>query len=721
MSADTQEFEDTPQGQYKRWNKELTDAKEWFRHFHKKGEKVVKEFLDDRKDTNESIGVVATKLNLFHANTVTLMSMLYGRIPKVEVSRRFADADDDVARVAGEILTRILNTDIEVAGEDIASVFRSGLQDRLIPGLGTARVQYQCETEVKSIDAITDMVTGEELAPATQSEQISKEWTDIVYTHWKDILWSPCRTHAEIRWKAYRAYLDKKKFKARFPDVKIDRVTFSTKGFMSKGDSKGASYEQAEVWEIWSKDDKKVYWYSEGVDEILDSSDDPLGLDGFWPDPPPIVSNVTTSKYIPKSDYEIAQDLYREIDELETRITLLTQACKLVGVYDKSNEGVQRVLDEGVENQLIPVENWAMFSEKGGLKGVVDWLPLEEVANTIQILTQKQSDKIQQLYQVTGMNDVMRGAAQTEGTPVSATERKIQANYGSIRIEALQNEFARWVSDIQSLKAEIICKHYQDYCIIQQSNIMTSADGQDEQLIQQAVALLKDPSQAKWKISVRPESLAIADYAQLKQDRTEYLFGLAQFLQSAAPMIQEAPASAPYLLKMLKWGMAGFRGSSEIEGVMDQAINAMEKQPPQQKSDPAAQKAQADIQKVQMEMQQSKDEHAANMQMIQQKGAQDIQQMQMKFNLEQQKMQLELEQMRQEFALEMEALKAKLGMKIQEQQVDAQAKEQEQQSQFAYNVAEREHEKKVSMESGDAELDRDRERAKLKPKPSDNA
>jgi hypothetical protein len=176
MSADKQEFDDSPGDQYKRWNKELTDAKEWFRHFHKKGEKVVKEFLDDRKDTNESVGVISTKLNLFHANTVTLMSMLYGRIPKVEVSRRFADADDDVARVAGEILTRILNTDIEVAGEDIASVFRSGLQDRLIPGLGTARVQYQCETEIKSIDAITDMTTGEELAPATETEHISREW-----------------------------------------------------------------------------------------------------------------------------------------------------------------------------------------------------------------------------------------------------------------------------------------------------------------------------------------------------------------------------------------------------------------------------------------------------------------------------------------------------------------------------------------------------------------
>jgi hypothetical protein len=384
---DKKEFSASATDQYRRWTKELTDAKEWFRHFHKKGEKVVKAFLDDRKDTNESVGVYVTRLNLFHANIVTLMSMLYGQIPKVEATRRFADADDDVSRVAGEILTRILNNDIEVAGEDLASVFRSGLQDRLLPGLGTARVQYQYDSEVEEIPAITDPETGEELAPATQNEKISNEWVDVVYTHWKDQMWSPCRTHAEVRWKAYRSYMGKEPFKKRFPKAKLDRVTFNTKGPLPKPDQKGATYEQAEIWEVWSKEDKKVYWYTEGYQDLLDQQDDPLELEGFWPDPPPLTANVTTSKFLPKSDYEIAQDLYREIDDLETRITLLTQSCKSVGVYDESCKGVQRIFNEGVENQLIPVENWAAFSEKGGLDGAIDWVPIKEIAETINILS----------------------------------------------------------------------------------------------------------------------------------------------------------------------------------------------------------------------------------------------------------------------------------------------------------------------------------------------
>src|SRR5882762_3981568 len=148
-----------------------------------------------------------------------------------------------------------------------------------------------------------------------------------------------------------------------------------------------------------------------------------------WPDPPPFIANATTSKYMPRSDYSIAKDLYREIDKLQTRISLLTDACKLVGIYDKSQEGIKRIFTEGVENDLIPVDNWAMFAEKQGLKGCIDWVPIEAVVNAIEILTTKQSEKIQQLYQVTGMNDIMRGSAQSNAR-TSATRDQLEASYG---------------------------------------------------------------------------------------------------------------------------------------------------------------------------------------------------------------------------------------------------------------------------------------------------
>ncbi len=685
---------------YRHWTNEFSAAKKFVSKWHKEGEKTVKVFLDDRRGGVDDIGDGTTRLNLFHANIVTLMSMLYGRIPKVEVARRFADSDDDQARVAGQILSRMLNTDIEEAGEDIASVFRQCLQDRLIPGLGTARVNYEFDEE---------------------DGKVTNEWVDIVYTHWKDILWSPARTYAEIRWKAFRSYLSKEKFKERFPDANIEDVNFNSRGPMQKGryDKEDEINPQAEVWEIWDKENRQVLYYTEGYEAMLETKEDNLKLEGFWPDPPPMVSNLTTTRYLPRSDYAIAQDLYREIDELEERITMLTRACRLVGVYDKSQEGVQRIFSEAMENDLIPVDNWAAFAEKKGLEGVINWLPLADVVNAVDVLTQKQSEKIQKLYQITGMNDVMRGAATQASSRVSATQRQLEANYGSIRIEALQNEFARWVGDLQALKAEIIAKHFQPYCILEQSNIMATPDAP---VAEEAIQLIKAPGASRWRITVRPETLAIADYAQLKQERTEYLMGIAQFMQSAAPMLEMNPQAAPFMMKMMKWGLAGFRGSSEIEGVVDQAITAMEKSPPQPKQDPQAQKAQAEIQKIQMEGQLRMQEMQAETQRDQMKFQAEMQQDKQKFELEMQQARMELQFEREKLMMELNAKRAELGLKAQELQLQAQANEQEQAAQFAFNTAEREHEAQVSMESGDADLERDKQRAKLKkPGNSDNA
>lgn len=674
------QFEETPSGYAERWEMEFSAAEKWHRKWQKQSKKVVERFLDDRE--KDDVGDLSTKLNIFNANITTLQSMLYGRMPKVEVDRRFADQDDDVARVAGQILQRILNTDIESAGEDYSHVLRTSLGDRLIAGLGTARVKYDFEEESIEVPPHLDPMTGMELAPGYTDVQVKDEWVDTVYTHWQDVLWSPCRTYAEMRWRAYRSYLTRDELIARFGEQLGKLVPLNSKGptYDKNRDSAREKdvWDQAEVWEIWSKTDKKVFWFVKGFELILDMKDDPLGLDGFYPEPPAMMANLTSSKYLPKADYVVAQDLYTQIDILETRISLLTAACKAVGVYDKGNDGIQRVFMEGVENQLIPVDNWGAFAEKGGLKGVVDWVPIEEVANVITILTQKQNDMINQLYQVTGMADILRGAAAEGG--VSATEQKIKAKFASIRVQALQDEFARFASDLQRLKAEIIAKHYQPYCIIQQSNVESTPDAA---MAEQAVQLIKNPAVSRWKIQVKPETLAMVDYAQLKQDRVEYINALATFLQSAGPLIEMDAGAAPFLMQLMKWGLAGFKGSNEIEGVVDQAISQIEKKlqnPQQQKPDPEQIKAQAEIQKAQLGMQKA----------------------QMDMQRDQQKFQFEMQQMQEEFRFKMIEMQTKHELEMQKLRAGVVAERERQTAQTEANATEsviNAAAKKVEMES----------------------
>jgi len=671
----------TPIAWQRYWADELENAQtSALKRFHRRGEKIDKKFRDERRDDrgDDELGALSTKLNFFNSNITMLMSMMYGKTPKAEVVRRFADADDDVSRVAGLMLTRILNTDIEVAGEDMASVFRNALQDRLIPGMGTARVQYQFEEEetvTPAILATAEDGTQIELAPEVRETKIKNEWTDILYTHWKDLLWGPARIYSEIPWEAFRSYLTKRDLKKRFKeltDEDIDSVSFDSYGPMPKdGTQKATRKNKAEVWEIWDKETKQTFWWAKGAKRILDMQDDPLGLKGYFPDPPPMVANITTSQFMPKSDYDIARDIYQQIDELETRINLLVEACKLVGCYDESQDGLKRIFNEAVENELIPVKNWAAFMEKGGVAGAIQWIPIKEVAEVIEILTGKQAQKIQQLQQITGMSDVMRGAASARTERVSATADKLETQFGSIRIEALQNEFARWVNDIQALKVEIIARHYQPYCIIQQSNIMLTPDAN---LAEQAVALIKDTENSKWKITVRPETLAISDYAQLKQDRSDFLMGLAQFMQSAAPLLELSPMALPVLMKLLKWFLAGFRGSNEAEGILDSAITQFEKAPPKtDKPDPAVEKAKA-------EMELKKQEAQAKMQQDQQAFQAEMELKKQEMEQRQQEFMLEIQQQREEHALEMRKIQAEIIAAGEEQRV-----------QFAFNVAERDH------------------------------
>ena len=176
----------------------------------------------------------------------------------------------------------------------------------------------------------------------------------------------------------------------------------------------------------------------------------------------------------------------------------------------------------------------------------------------------------------------MRGQSTSGAT---ATEQALKAKFASVRIQELQNEFARFASDCQSLKAEIISKHYDPETILKCSNAQYMVQG-DQQAAQQAIELIKSDVY-QYRIEVKPESVAMADMAAIKQERSEFLMAISQFFQSSAPILQQAPWAAPYLIQILQWAMAGFRGGSTVESVLDQMAMAANQQMMQAQMQPA--------------------------------------------------------------------------------------------------------------------------------------
>lgn len=578
------------------WKKEIDAAEKRVKEFWKKGTKVTNRYLDNT--VSRKMGALDTdltsKLNLFHANVSTQMAMLYGRVPRVDVSRRFADAGDDVGRISAEILQRILNTSVQASGSNESDVLRCCLQDRMLPGLGTARVRYDVQTEKEVGD------DNEEYEKMTSEDAV------IEYVHWRDFLWGYARTWSTVPWVGFRTFPTKEECEKTLGEEVCKQLTFEQRGTTEKNDdSQDPDFKQpeetAEIIEIWCRKERTVKFYAKGPDKVIKNVGAPTNFMGFFPCPEPMAANVTTTLWMPKSDFSIAQDLYNQIDVLQTRIDIITRAVKVVGVYDGKSIGIQRMLEEGYDNDLIPVDNWAAFQERGGIKGQVDWMPLGDIVNALSKLQEMRAEAIQLLYQVTGMSDILRGTSEQY---TSASSDKLKAKFASVRMQYLQEEFARFASDLMSLKAETVCKNFEPETIFEKANCQYFQE--EPASIEDAIYFLKeDCNEVLWKVEIKPESIAMIDYAQLKSERTEYLTAVATFVQSATPMIQMAPGSAPLLLEMLKWGLAGFKGSQQMEGIFDRVLKDVQEQlsQPQAPAEPNPKleeinaKAQAEMQK----------------------------------------------------------------------------------------------------------------------------
>ena len=593
----------TPKYDITYWGEELEAWDKRSKTFRKQGQQTILRYNDTgdraRQDT------VNFRLNLFHNHITTLLSMLYGSMPKVEVSRRFNDPNDDTSRVAGLMLQRILNADIEGAGEDFASMLRGALFDRLVPGMGQAKVRYEFDKEDVQVPPEFDP-DGNTVVEGYVDTKVTDERVPIDYVHWEDFAWSYARNWGEVQWVGFRTRLTKQECIEQFGAEKARGMEYvKTKDDEESTQDKDQedNTSKAPVWEIWCKTTKTVYFLQKNGKVLLKELPDPLKLSNFWPCPPPMMANCTTQLLMPMPDFKVNQDLYDEIDRLQYRISMITKALKVVGVYDQSQTGIRRMLEEGTENDLIPVENWAMFAEGGGLKGKVDWFPIQEVAQTLERLRTVRNETIMMLYQTTGLQDTLQGQL-GGGQPASATEQALRARFASVRVQYLQDDFARFASNLQELKAEVIGRHFDPEVIVMQSQIMVT---ENQEYVQQATQLIKDPDRAKWSVEIRAESIAMIDYAQLKSERTEYLTALSTFLQSAQAMGKVAPALGPMLLELLKWGLAGFKGSAEIEGVVDRALSQLEKDmqnPQQQQPDPGMEKLKLQIQKDKMKFQQ---------------------------------------------------------------------------------------------------------------------
>lgn len=545
-----------------------------------------------------------TSFPVLWSNVQTLKAATYARTPRPDVARRFRD-NDPAGRVAALLLERALDFEVRTY-PDFAEAMRHVVYDRFLGGRGTAWVRYEPVTKMVDVPGMPPMpmlagepavqITDNESRETEQMEVLDWECAPVDYVHWGDFGHNVCRTWEEVSIVWRKVFMSRKAAVDRFGE-EGERLPLDTTPDQGKktDDSEGVQ-KRALLFEIWDKDTGQVCFLSKSLGEIIECVDDPLELEGFFPCPRPIFATLTTDSLVPVPDFVLYQDQANELDALADRIDGLIDQLKIRGVYDASVEALSRLFKEGGNGDLIPVNNWAAFAEKQGLKGAVDLVEILPIAQTLSECYKAFEQIKQQIYELTGISDIIRGQTQASET---ATAQQIKNSYASLRLKVYQDEVERFATDLFRLKAQIICSKFTDEVFTEMS-AANQIQPADQAVIPQALQLLRDSLHRGFRIEVETDSMAFQDEQQEKSDRVEFLKSTAEFISQITEAAQSSPQLIPLGIELLKFGIAGFRVGKTMEGVIEQAAEKLQQQADEDAKNP---KPNPEMAKVQAQQQ----------------------------------------------------------------------------------------------------------------------
>lgn len=513
----------------RRWVLEIERYERKAQQFDKRGKLIIQRYIAEKKDEQAA----TTTFNVLWSNIQTLKPALYSKDPTPEVERRFKDADP-LGRVASEVLERACTN--LLATQKFGDSVRLAVLDRLLPGRGVIWVRYLPHfRKVEGKDLNSDDAGAQIQTPAQNThlaapggpqnsitddavEDVEEvEWEEVKFDFipWTDFGHTVARTWEETDGIWRIAYLDRQEIRKRFGDEIAAELPFDQKPDGLDKDSEGQEgLNKAKIYEIWDKRTKRVIRLCKAHKTVLEVQDDPLELDSFWPIPTPLQATTSSKSIIPTADYILWQDQAKELDRLSNRITMLTRALKVIGVYDSSVQALGQLLSSGSENKLVPVDSFAAFAEKGGLKGSVELLDVSAVAEILLKLYEARDRVKGDIYEISGLSDLLRGVSDPSET---ATAQKIKSSYASVRLKDMQREVQVFARDAIKIAAEIVCGQFSQETIQQISGIKLLTDIEKQQLKMQMQQCQQYQQQAQSLMQQHQQAMAQQQQGQPPQ------------------------------------------------------------------------------------------------------------------------------------------------------------------------------------------------------------
>ncbi len=639
--------------------------------WEKRAEKVVKRFrLDDNQSGTEP------SFNILWANTSVLQPSLFSQVPKPDIRRRYRD-DDPVAKHGAKLLERGLEFTMDDG--DFFSFGNATVMDFLLPGRSIAKVRYvplyskvrkAVELDRRVVlsplgEAISerffrdeDEISPEEVRFQEGAAFLDEEIEEVVDEHvvierwpWKNFVHQKAKRWDDVQWVDYVSFMDQKQLKKTFGRKAKDiELTVDASGATGERDLHFKPT-HAEVHEVWFIDSRQVKIGVKDSDEWLEKGGDPLRLEGFFPTPRPLLAVNTNDSLQPIPLFTLYQHQANELDLITRRISVLMKALKMAGLYAGQEKETLRRLFEADENQMIPVADWGAIQGAGGISGLVDWLPIEQVGKVLSALFREREAIIQQIFELTGIADIQRGSTdprETRGAQV------LKAEFASRRSLTPKQEVERYFRDCLRIAAEIMAEHFDPQTLERMTGLPVPPEVQQ---------LLKDELSREYRIDIETDSTVAPDEAAEQANMAKALEAITAYLSSVGPMVASGNIPAEGATKLLKVYLRKFKWGREMEEVMEE----IERNPPQPQPDPEQQKMQAEMQMKQQDQQMKMQEMQAEMQAKQAEMQMRMQEMQVQMQMDAQKHQQELSQDAQEHQQEMIQDREEHAQKLQQE------------------------------------------------------
>lgn len=606
------------------WRAELALADKAEKEWRAAGRHVVERYrLEAGKPVSVGDGWnmrLQSAYQVLYSNTEILKAATFSQMPQPEVSRRWQD-QDPLARFGSEVLERGISALVDPSHPQMGAVeaFERARDDALLPGRGMVRIRYEAnfsDVPLQAAPVPTGDVDPLDGMPVTRLEYIGPEgvpvepdrvdkqtgqafitqkagetvWIEHVY--WEDVRFSPARCWADVWWIAYRHVMTREQLVEHFGE-KGRQVRLEIKGDQWDGgaDDKRLSpdpdstQKQAVVWEIWSKRHGQVIWLP-AKDDILRSEPPPIDFEGFFDCPEPLTLCHSTDTMVPVPLYSQYVSLAEELNDLTKRARKLTRSLKAAGFYDATVKHMVELAD-AIDGQLMPIETMGVLRDKGGLAGSITWIPIEQFAQVLLAISQRKRELIQEIYEVTGISDLVRG--QTDPNETLGAQN-LKAQFGNFRMNPMQKPMAMLVRNALRMMGEVVSELFDPETLAMitgmplQAPMAPTQDPMTGAMVMQptgspgildVMPLLRDEKMRGYRIDIETDQLVRPDTEAQKSEAVEFVTSVTGYLTGVLPLAMQVPPMIPLAMEMLKFQARRFKAGRSMEELIDKTADQL--------------------------------------------------------------------------------------------------------------------------------------------------